>query len=102
MRSFLTPSLKLIGISTHQDRISNCVYMTFVFKIKRRFPYPIVSQCEVLNEISKMLCFNFTPLGKWGWADCMCKTIEQTVVFFVENSVHYELPEMEIYWKKRK
>lgn len=82
--------LSLIDVKTSQDEHSNCVVMTFTFKLKR-FPKNMrLLDRMASNIINEMLCFSFYDLGSSSWADCNCKTIQKSIMFIVGDKVVYK------------
>ena len=73
--------LKLIDVKTTQDRYSNSVVMTFVFKIKGGGRDIRLLEIEANRKIKEMICFDFYNLASCGWADPNCKTIQKSILF---------------------
>ena len=78
--------LKLVDVKTTQDRYSNSVVMTFIFKIKG-FNRDMRYLDFIANEkIKQMLCFDFYDLTPCRWADSNCKTIQKSILFNLSKS----------------
>lgn len=81
--------LKLIDVKTKQDKYSNSIVMTFVFKIKGFHRDIILLEIEANRKIKEMICFDFRVLCSCGWADPYCKTIQKDIIFNISKEVIY-------------
>ena len=81
--------LKLIDVKTKQDKYSNSIVMTFIFKVKG-FGRDITSlEVEANRKIKEMICFDFYDLSSCVWADANCKTIQKRILFNISKEVIY-------------
>ena len=81
--------LKLIDVKTKQDKYSNSIVMTFVFKIKGFHRDIRLLEIEANKKIKEMICFDFYDLYSFGWADPNCKTIQKSILFNISKEVIY-------------
>ena len=81
--------LKLIDVKTKQDKYSNSIVMTFIFKIKCFHRDIRLLEIEAHRKIKQMLCFDFYDFSSCEWADPNCKTIQKDVMFNISKEVIY-------------
>ena len=81
--------LKLIDVKTKQDKYSNSIVMTFVFKIKGFNRDIRLLEIEANKKIKEMICFDFYDLYSCGWADPNCKTIQKSILFNISKEMMY-------------
>ena len=80
---------KLIDVKVSTDKISNCVYMDFIFKVRNSNYYYADRHTELL-EISRMVKCDFEHLSG-GWADAQRKNYEHRIVFVPNGGVRYNV-----------
>lgn len=81
--------LKLIDVKTTQDRYSNSVVMTFIFKINGFDRDIKMLDFMASKKIKQMICFDFYDLSSCGWADPNCKAIQKSILFNISKEVIY-------------